>query len=119
MATTYEDIDINQGTDIAIELDCVDEDGSVKNLTNHSIAAKMKRTYNSTDASDIQAFNAIVQSPADAGKLTLSLTNVTNQRLLERGRYVYDAELSFVDSDDNTIIERILEGQINVIPQVT
>ena len=35
----------------------------------------MKRTYNSTDASDIQAFNAIVQSPADAGKLTLSLTN--------------------------------------------
>tara|TARA_R110002096_G_scaffold229420_1_gene418999 strand:+ start:158 stop:514 length:357 start_codon:yes stop_codon:yes gene_type:complete len=118
MATTYEDIDINQGTDIAIELDCVDEDGSVKNLTNHSIAAKMKRTYNSTDASDIQAFNAIVQSPADAGKLTLSLTN-SQTAALRKGRYVYDAELSFVDSDDNTIIERILEGQINVIPQVT
>ena len=118
MATTYEDIDINQGTDIAIELDCVDEDGSVKNLTNHSIAAKMKRTYNSTDASDIQAFNAIVQSPADAGKLTLSLTN-SQTAALRKGRYVYDAELSFVDSDDNTIIERILEGQINVLPQVT
>jgi|TARA_R110002167_G_scaffold25183_1_gene87727 hypothetical protein len=118
MATTYEDIDINQGADIAIELDCVDEDGSVKNLTNHSIAAKMKRTYNSTDASDIQAFNAIVQSPSDAGKLTLSLTNAQTSTL-RRGRYVYDAELSFVDSDDNTIIERILEGQINVIPQVT
>jgi len=118
MATTYEDIDINQGADIAIELDCVDEDGSVKDLANHSIAAKMKRTYNSTDASDIQAFNAIVQSPAAAGKLTLSLTNAQTSTL-RRGRYVYDAELSFVDSDSNTIIERILEGQINVIPQVT
>ena len=118
MATTYEDIDINQGTDIAIELECVDEDGSVKNLTNHSIAAKMKRTYNSTDAADIQAFNAIVQSPATGGKLTLSLTN-SQTSTLRRGRYVYDAELSFVDSDDNTIIERILEGQINVLPGVT
>ena len=118
MATTYEDIDINQGADIAIEIECTDPSGAVKDLTNHSIDAKMKRTYNSTDASDIQAFNAIVQSPADAGKLTLSLTN-SQTSTLRKGRYVYDAELSFVDSDDNTIIERILEGQINVIPQVT
>ena len=118
MATTYEDLEINQGADIAIELECVEEDGSVKNLTNHSINAKMKRTYNSTDTSDIQAFNAVVQSPADAGKLTLSLTNAQTSTL-RRGRYVYDAELSFVDSDDNTIIERILEGQVNVLPQVT
>ena len=118
MATTYEDLDFNQGADIAIELDCVDEDGSVKDLTNHSIAAKMKRTYNSTDAADIQAFNAIIQSPATAGKITLSLTN-SQTGALRTGRWVYDAELSFVDSDDNTIIERILEGQINVLPQVT
>jgi len=118
MATTYEDLEINQGADIAIELECVEEDGSVKNLTNHSINAKMKRTYNSTDTSDIQAFNAVVQSPADAGKLTLSLTN-SQTAALRKGRWVYDAELSFVDSDDNTIIERILEGQVNVLPQVT
>jgi hypothetical protein len=78
----------------------------------------MKRTYKSTDADDIQAFNAIIQSPATAGKITLSLTN-SQTGALRTGRWVYDAELSFVDSDDNTIIERILEGQINVLPQVT
>ena len=46
---------------------------------------------------------------------------ITNSQTgaLRTGRWVYDAELSFVDSDDNTIIERILEGQINVLPQVT
>jgi len=118
MATSYEDIDVNQGTDIAIELECVDADGSVKDLTNHQINAKMKRTYKSTDAEDIQAFNAIVQSPPTSGKLTLSLTN-SQTGALRKGRWVYDAELSFVDSDSNTIIERILEGQINVLPQVT
>ena len=118
MATTYEDIDVNQGADIAIEIECTDPSGAVKDLTNHSIAAKMKRTYKSTDAEDIQAFNAIVQSPSSGGKLTLSLTN-SQTGALRKGRWVYDAEISFVDSDSNTIIERILEGQINVIPQVT
>jgi len=39
--------------------------------------------------------------------------------LLKSGRYVYDVELSFVDSSSNTVIERILEGQITVTPQVT
>ena len=118
MATTYEDIDINQGADIAIEIECTDPSGAVKDLTNHQINAKMKRTYKSTDAEDIQAFNAIVQSPPTSGKLTLSLTN-SQTGALRKGRWVYDAELSFVDSDSNTIIERILEGQINVIPQFT
>ena len=42
MATTYEDIDVNQGADIAIELDCVDEAGAVKDLTNHSINVHIK-----------------------------------------------------------------------------
>ena len=118
MATTYEDLDFNQGADVAVELNCTEISGDIKNLTNHSIAAKMKRTYKSTDAEDIQTFNAIVQSPSTAGKLTLSLTNAQTAAL-RKGRWVYDAELSFVDSDNNTIIERILEGQINVLPQVT
>ena len=118
MATTYEDLDFNQGADVAVELNCTEISGDTKNLTNHSIAAKMKRTYKSTDAEDIQAFNAIIQSPATAGKITLSLTN-SQTGALRAGRWVYDAELSFVDSSSNTIIERILEGQINVLPQVT
>ena len=78
MATTYEDIDVNQGADIAIELDCVDEAGAVKDLTNHSINAKLKRTYKSTDAEDIQTFNAIVQSPPDCWEAHSFLNKFTN-----------------------------------------
>jgi len=39
----YEEITIDQGADVAIELHLVEEDGSKKDLTDYSAAAKMKR----------------------------------------------------------------------------
>ena len=48
----------------------------------------------------------------------MSLTNVQTDAL-KAGRYVYDVELSFVDSAGATIIERVLEGRITVTPSVT
>jgi hypothetical protein len=39
--------------------------------------------------------------------------------LSTRGRYVYDVELKYNDSDGNAIVERILEGKIKVSPSVT
>ena len=116
--STYEDLEFDQGSDIAVALECIDTSGAVKDLTNHTITAKMKRTYKSTDVSDIQAFNCVVVPPPTAGDITLSLTN-TQTGALRAGRWVYDVEMSFVDSDSNTIIERILQGQITVNPQVT
>lgn len=113
----YEDLTIDQGTDVAIEIHLVNADGSAKNLTNHSIAAKMKRTYNS-DSDDTHDFTAIVSAPATDGIVVLSLTN-TQTDVLKPGRYVYDAELSYNDSDENTIVERVLEGKILVTASVT
>lgn len=113
----YEDLQIDQGTDVSIELHLVQKDGAVKNLTNHAVAAKMKRTYNS-DSDNTTVFSTIIATPASDGVVTLSLTN-TQTDALKPGRYVYDVEVSFVDSDDNTIISRVLEGQIEVTPSVT
>ena len=114
---TYEEFTIDQGTDIAIELELVDISGAAKNLTNYSVAAKLKKNYNS-DSDDTTDFTSIIQSPQTDGKVTLSLTN-TQTDSLKAGRYVYDVELSYVDSSDNTIIERVLEGRIQVTPSVT
>lgn len=113
----YEDITIDQGADAAIEIHLVNEDGSPKNLANYSVAAKMKRTYNS-DSADTQAFTCIVASPPGNGITTLSLTN-TQTSNLKSGQYVYDVEISFVDSSMSTIVERVLEGKITVTPSVT
>ena len=121
MANNYEDITLHQGTDIAIELHLTKEsDGTAFDLTNYSAAAKMKRNYNdSADDPNTVAFNAIIPTPATSGIVTLSLTSDSSATLQTRGRYVYDVEVSFVDSSSNTIVQRVAEGQIEVTPSVT
>ena len=115
----YEDFTIDQGADVAIELHLQEQDGSKKDLTGHSALAKMKRSYNSTDSDEITSFTTIVSSPATDGILTLALTNSQTDSLNSRLRYVYDVELSYQDSNSQTIIERILESKIKVTPSVT
>jgi len=115
---TYEDISIDQGTDTTIRLELVDENGAVKDLTNHLVAAKLKKTYNSTDSADIVTFSAQIPTPASDGIINLSLTNAQTDAM-KTGRWVYDCEISFNDSDGNEIIERILEGKATITPSVT
>ena len=114
----YEEFSIDQGADVAIEIHMIDPTtGSAKDLTNHSVAAKLKKTYNS-DSDDTVEFNAIVAEPRTDGVVTLSLTNTVTDAL-KPGRWVYDVELTFNDSDNNPIVERVLEGRIQVTPSVT
>lgn len=113
---TYEDFTIDQGADLALQIELVNPDGSKKDLTGYSAAAKMKKTYRSTESID---FTAVIPDPSLEGIVTISLTNLQTDALSTRGRYVYDVEISFVDEDGNTIIERVLEGKIKVNPSVT
>lgn len=113
----YEDFSIDQGADVALELILLDNNNNKKNLAGHIVTAKAKRTYNS-DSADTFDFTAIIADPAQDGVVTLSLTNAQTDTM-KPGRYVYDVELSYQDSDANTIIERILEGKLTVKPSVT
>mgnify|MGYP001599998446 FL=1 len=113
----YEDFTIDQGADQTIQLELVDTNGAKKNLTGYSVAAQIRKTYSSSD-SDAVTFSSQIQSPAEDGVLNLTLTN-TQTGAMKAGRYVYDVEISYSDSGDNTIIERILEGQITISPSVT
>lgn len=117
MAQT-EDLTIDQGADVAVELLLLEKDGSVKDLTGFSASAKMKRSYNA-DSDNTQAFTTRIDpdTPED-GKLTLELSN-TQTDALKPGRWVYDVEISYVDSDGDIVIERVLEGNIQVTPSVT
>ena len=65
---TYEEFTIDQGTDVAIELHLVDQAQAAKDLTNYSVAAKLKKTYNS-DSDDTTNFTAIVSDVRDHFKI--------------------------------------------------
>jgi len=113
----YEELTIDKGTDVTLQLELEDTNGNAKNLTNHTVAGKVKKTYNTPDG-EATAFTAEVKAPATGGVVNLSLSN-TQTGAFKAGRYVYDVEISFVDSDAQTVIERILEGTITVTPSVT
>jgi hypothetical protein len=115
---TYEDFAIDQGADMALELELVDTDGSVKDLTGHFVNAKLKRNYNS-DSTDTLDFTSVIVDPPTSGLVVISLSNIQTDSLSSRGRYVYDVELSYNDENNVTMIERILEGKIKVNPSVT
>ena len=119
-SSNHEDITINQGTDVAVEIHLIHDSGSAYDLTNHSVAARLKRRFgDSADDPDTVDFNTIVVNPSTAGIINLSLTNIQTDSMKTRGRYVYDVEVSYTDSDSNNIIQRVLEGQAEVMPSVT
>ncbi len=113
----YQEFTFDQGTNTSIELHLVDANGTAKNLLGHTITSKIKKTFNS-DSSETTSFATQITN-ASAGIATLSLTNVQTNAL-KAGRHVYDIELSHVDSaTSDTIVERVLEGRIQVTPSVT
>jgi|TARA_R110000744_G_scaffold120218_3_gene223997 hypothetical protein len=115
----YEVLTINQGTDVSVELHLVNVDNSIKDLTGHSVTAKLGTHYDAKD-SDKTSFLSIVANPATSGIVNLSLTNAVTAALNPKKRYVYDVEISHIDSDtSNTIVERVMEGLITVTPSVT
>ena len=61
----YEDLTIDQGADVAIELHLVDPDGSKKNLTGYNASAYMKRSYG--EDSDFVAFSTLISVPQTDG----------------------------------------------------
>lgn len=113
----YEDLTIDKGTDVAIELHLVNPDNSKKNLSGYSISAAMAQSYDAIDSDKIY-FTSSILSPASDGIVNLSLTNTVTDTLNSKKRYVYDVQISYVDSSSNTIIERVLEGLITISPSV-
>lgn len=112
-----EDLEIDQGADVAIEIYIDSADGSVKNLSDMTLTAKAKLGYNA-DSSNTFTFTTAI-TDASGGIGLIQLTNAQTSAMKAKKRYVYDVELSFVDDSANTLVERILEGSIYVNPSVT
>ena len=112
---TYEEFTLDKKSDTTIQLELVDADGNPKDLSNYTAAASMKKNYTSTTEYKL---TTLVVSPATDGIVTLNLSS-DSADLVPAGRYVYDAYISFVDSNANNVREKILEGRIELVPNVT
>ena len=68
----YEEFTIDQGTDVAIEVHCIDENGNVKDLSNHTVSAEIKKSYSTASRYDNQSYCQPFSQNAKNSKLWFS-----------------------------------------------
>ena len=101
---------IDQGSTFSASIDVTDVEDNVLVLTGYTVAAQIRKTYDSTTAVN---FTGSV-SNATQGEITISLTPAQTNALVA-GRYVYDAEITSAGGT----VTRVIEGQVEVTPGVT
>jgi hypothetical protein len=104
-----QNIYIDQGTTYSLSLNVTDQNGDLKDLSDYTVAAQMRKSYYTNTAID---FDAEITYPLD-GELTISLTS-ENSSDIKAGRYVYDIEIT---GEGETL--RVLEGIVVINPEVT
>jgi len=123
----YEDLQIDGGTDVVIQLECYNPDGSRKLLAvwdsdvdalipAYTVEAKFKKTYNTPDSDAVYFTSSHLTAREQINILELQLTN--QQTSVKPGRYVYNVDISTQESDGTILIERILEGQLTITPSL-
>lgn len=87
------------------------ENNSAMNLTNYTVASKMRSTH---DSGTVAGTFTCTISNASGGEITMQMTNSTTSAI-EEGVYVYDVEIT----NSAGTVTRIMEGSITVNPEVT
>jgi len=102
---------VDQGSTFSNTVFVKNDDETAFDLTNHTAAGQIRKSYYSSTAVD---FTLEIANPATLGQINASLT-ATQTGNLEEGRYVYDIEVTSTVGE----VTRVLEGIITVNPQVT
>ena len=106
-------LSLDQGTTFSSDVTVKDANGNAFDLTGYTALARMAKGYSSTRTRT--TITCTISGDATSGVVSMQLTaDQTSQ--LEEGRYVYDLEILQTSS---STITRVIEGIINVRPQVS
>jgi hypothetical protein len=111
MAAAYQELYLEQGTTFTTSITLDDIDGVPYDLTDVQAKSQIRKSYYS--ANTTAEFTVNINEP-EAGTIILVLDSATTANIAA-GRYVYDVAIK--DTADN--VTRVLEGIVNVLPQVT
>ena len=107
----FVELDIEAGATFSLEITIRNDNGTGRNLTNHTVTSQLRKSYYSSTATDFTI--SVIDTANGIISMGISSANTAN---LRAGRYVFDVELN--DSANNTIT-RIFEGIATVLPNVT
>ena len=111
MAAAYQEIFLEQGTTFTTNITLDDVDGVPFDLTDVTAKSQIRKSYYS--ANTTAEFTVTITTPT-SGVILLTLGAPTTANIAA-GRYVYDVAIK----DTANTVTRVLEGIVNVIPQVT
>ena len=111
MAAGYQELFIEQGTDYNTTITLDDVDGVPFDLTDIEAKSQIRKSYYSAN-STAEFIIQITDPPA--GTIFMKLDANTTSGIAA-GRYVYDVAIK----DTANTVTRVLEGIVNVLPQVT
>jgi hypothetical protein len=111
MPAGYTELFLEQGANFNMSITLDDVAGSTFNLVNYSATSQMRKSYYSSNAT--ATFSVSTGADPSLGTITISLDSA-NTSNINAGRYVYDV---YINNESNRI--RVLEGIVNVSPQVT
>lgn len=111
MPAGYSELFLEQGATFNTSIVLDDVAGQPFNLVNFSAFSEMRKSYYSSNAA--ATFVVSTGQNPESGIINLSLDSANTANIYP-GRYVYDVYIT----DENTRV-RVLEGIINVTPQVT
>jgi hypothetical protein len=111
MPAGYSELFLEQGASFNTSITLDDVSGVAFNLVNYTATSQMRKSYYSSNAA--ATFSVSTGNDPSLGVITMSLTSANTANVYP-GRYVYDV---YVTSGTTRV--RVLEGIINVTPQVT
>ena len=111
MAAGYSELFLEQGASFNTSITLDDVSGESFNLSTYSGSSQMRKSYYSSNAA--ATFTVSTGANPSLGVITLSLDSANTANVYP-GRYLYDVYLT---SGEGRV--RVLEGIVNVTPQVT
>jgi hypothetical protein len=111
MPAGYSELFLEQGASFNTSITLDDVAGEAFDLTGYTASSQMRKSYYSSNAA--ATFSVSTGKDASLGTITMSLDSANTANIYP-GRYVYDV---YVTNGDARV--RVLEGIINVTPQVT
>jgi hypothetical protein len=113
MAAGYQELFLEQGTDFSTSITLDDVYGEPFVLEGFIGKSQMKKSYYSSTV--VAEFDVNINDPL-GGVISLQLNSNATANVAP-GRYVYDVIIK--DTSGANTVTRVLEGIVNVLPQVT
>jgi len=111
MPAGYSELFLEQGANFNTTITLDDVNGAALNLVDYAASSQMRKSYYSSNA----AASFSIQTGGANGTITLNMSSANTANIYP-GRYLYDV---YITSNVSSYRTRVLEGIVNVLPQVT